>query len=182
MGPRRGAAARLRARYTRGVHWFAFMAVGATVGFVKKLIARHRHGNEVAQILEDPPEVRTLARFELAEPARAREVLATVGRALAPEVDGWVATADAIRARPPGQAHEVDVVRLARREGALFTLELTRAWTGPDLDTPVRGLLLRIHAALHAHPAVRELVWHWRQDRGLVVGHPVPVAAAIASG
>jgi len=31
------------------------MAVGATVGFARKLYVRYRHGTEVAVILQDPP-------------------------------------------------------------------------------------------------------------------------------
>lgn len=152
------------------------MAVGATVGFAKKLYARYRHGAEVAQILEDPPEVRTLARFVLDEPGRARELLQEIGMALSPEVDGWVATPDAIRALPPGSFHEVDVVRLIDRGGALYTLELTRAWTGPHLEEPTHLLLRRIHDVLLAHPAVRAIAWHCRQDRALLTGYPAPLA------
>lgn len=159
------------------MHWFAVMAVGATVGLVKKLIVRHLHGTEVPRILEDPPEVRTLARFRLDHAARARDVLRTVASALAPDVGGWVATDDVVSARPPGNPHDVDVLRLVHRGSDVYTIELTRAWTGADLGQPTRALLVRMHRALAGHDAVRELGWHWRQDRALAVAHPYPVAA-----
>jgi hypothetical protein len=151
------------------------MAVGATVGFARKLYARHRHGTEVAVILQDPPEVRTLARFTLADPTQTRDLLAALASAL-PAIDSWVVEGDVVRARRPGADHDVEVLRLVRRGDALYTLELTRAWTGADLGEPTRSLLVQLHDALAAHAGVSDLAWHWRQDRALAIAHPVPVA------
>ena len=150
------------------------MAVGATVGFAKKLYARYRHGTEVAVILHDPPEVRTLARFRLDDPARTRDLLTALASALSPDIDSWVVEGAVVRARRPGTQHDVEVLRLVSRGEAIYTLELTRAWTGPDLGEPTRSLLVRLHAALTAHEAVSDVAWHWRQDRALAVGHPLP--------
>lgn len=150
------------------------MALGATVGFAKKLYARHRHGSEIAMILHDPPEVRTLARFTLGDPGRTRDLLATLATALSPDIDSWVVEGAVVRARRPGAQHDVEILRLVCRGDALHTLELTRAWTGADLGEPTRSLLVRLHAALAAHAAVSDVAWHWRQDRALAVGHPLP--------
>lgn len=155
------------------------MAAGATVGLVKKMVSRYRRGAEIPRILEDPPEVRTLARLVLDDPARAPEVLAAMAAALDPDIEAWIGPGSVVLARRPGDGEgdeAVEVLRLAQRDDALFTLELTRAWTGPRLGPATRALLVRLHEALARHPAVRELAWHWRQDRGLVVAHPVPVA------
>jgi len=156
------------------------MAVGATVGFAKKLYARYRNGTEVAVILQDPPEVRTLARFTLADPAGTRDLLAALAGAL-PAIDSWVVEGDVVRARRAGATHDVEVLRLVRRGEALYTLELTRAWTGTDLGEPTRTLLVQLHAALTAHSGVTEVAWHWRQDRALAIAHPVPVAPELVA-
>jgi hypothetical protein len=158
------------------------MALGATVGFAKKLYERHRHGNEIAVILHDPPEVRTLARFWLADPGRTRDLLTALARALSPEIDSWVVEGAVVRARRPGAKHDVEILRLGYRSEALYTLELTRAWTGADLGEPTRSLLVRLHAALTAHDAVSDVAWHWRQDRALAIGHPLPVAPDLVAG
>jgi len=170
-------------RYPAGVPvpWLAVMAIGATVGFAKKLYARHRHGTEVAVILHDPPEVRTLARFTLHAPGSTRALLASLASALAPDIDSWVVEGDVVRARRPRAAHDVEVLRLVSRGEALYTLELTRAWTGADLGEPTRSLLVRLHDALTRHPAVADVAWHWRQDRALAVGHPLPVAPELVA-
>ena len=159
-------------------HWFAVMAVGATIGFARKLVARYLHGAEIPQILEDPPEVRTVAKLELVEGTHL-EVLAALAGALEPAVQGCTVVDDAVRGRHPGQGHEVDVVRIHHRAGAHYTLELTRAWTGPRIDDDARVLLSTIHQALVTHPAIRDVTWHWRQDKGLVVIHDLPVASPL---
>jgi len=155
------------------------MAAGATVGLVKKMIARYRRGAEIPHILEDPPEVRTLARFELEDPAHAPVLLASVARALAPDAVAWVASEHVVQAMHPDHEHAVEVLRLVPRGGSVYTLELTRAWTGPRLGPATRALLVRLHEALASDAAVRRLAWHWRQDRALVAGHPLPVAPAL---
>ncbi len=152
------------------------MAIGATVGFAKKLYARHRHGNEIAVILHDPPEVRTLASFRLADPTWTRDLLSSLAGALSPDIDSWVVEGDVVRARRPGTQHDIEVLRLVSRGEGLYTLELTRAWTGADLGEPTRSLLVRLHDALIRHAVVSDVGWHWRQDRALAVGHPLPVA------
>jgi len=157
------------------------MAVGATVGFARKLYVRYHHGTEVAAILQDPPEVRTLARFTLGAPTRTRELLSMLAGALAPAIDSWVVEGEVVRARRPGAGHDVEVLRLVHRAGAVSTLELTRAWTGADLGDRTRALLVRLHDALVAHDAVTDLSWHWRQDRGLAIGHPLPVSPDLVS-
>ncbi len=156
------------------------MAVGATVGFARKLYARYRHGNEVFVILQDPPEVRTLARFSLTGAAEPRDLLAALAGAL-PAIDSWVVEGDVVRARRAGATHDVEVLRLVCRGEALYTLELTRAWTGADLGEPTRLLLVQLHAALTAHPGVTDVAWHWRQDRALAIAHPVPVAPELVA-
>ena len=156
------------------------MALGATVGFAKKLYARHRHGTEIAVILHDPPEVRTLARFRLRD-GSTRDLLSCLASALAPDIDSWVVEGEVVRARRPGSSHDVEVLRLVGRGDALYTLELTRAWTGSDLGEPTRSLLVRLHDALTRHAAVTDVGWHWRQDRALAVGHPVPVTPELVA-
>jgi hypothetical protein len=155
------------------------MAVGATVGFAKKLIMRHRHGNEIPLILQDPPEVRTLARFRLGDPASTRDLLTTLAGALAPDIDSWVVEGQVVHARRRGHAHDIEVLRLVDRGERFYTLELTRAWTGADLGEPARTLLIRLHDVLVADSSVTDLAWHWRQDRALAIAHPVPVAPAL---
>jgi hypothetical protein len=157
------------------------MAVSATVGFARKLYARHRHGTEIPLILHDPPEIRTLARFELTDAQRTRDLLTTLASALAPDIDDWVIEGDCVRARRAGLTHHVDVLRLVDRGGKLYTLELTRAWTGPDLGEPTRSLLLRLHDVLAADDDVRALAWHQRQDRELATAHRRPVAPTLAT-
>lgn len=156
------------------------MAIGATVGFAKKLYARYQHGNEVSVILQDPPEVRTLARFTLTNAAGTRDLLGALAGAL-PAIDSWVVEGDVVRARRAGATHDVEVLRLVSRGETLFTLELTRAWTGADLGEPTRTLLVQLHAALTAHPGVTDVAWHWRQDRALAIAHPVPVAPELVA-
>ena len=152
------------------------MAVGATVGFARKLYARHKHGTEIGLILHDPPEVRTLARFTMTDAGVTRDLLTSLANALAPDIDSWVVEGDVVRARRLGSSHDVEILRLVSRGDSLYTLELTRAWTGADLGDPTRSLLSRLHDALTRHAAVADVAWHWRQDRALASGHPVPVA------
>lgn len=154
------------------MHWFAIMAAAA---YTKKLITRYRRGLEVQRILEDPPEIRTLARFEMVDPRFSRVVLEDIGDALTPHLGTWRATEAVLVARRANV--EVEVVKVTAREQPVFTLELTRAWTGSRLDVAACDVLLRIHAVLEAHHAVRALAWHGRQDRELLLAHPLPVAA-----
>lgn len=157
------------------------MAIGATVGFAKKLYARYQHGTEITVILHDPPEVRTLARFTLCDPGSTRDLLANLAGALAPAIDSWVVEGNVVRARRPGTSHDVEVLRLVARGNDLYTLELTRAWTGADLGEPTRSLLVRLHDALTRHACVADVGWHWRQDRALAIGHPLPVAPELVA-
>jgi hypothetical protein len=159
------------------VHWFAVMAAGATVGLVKKMIARYRRGAEIPHILHDPPEIRTLACFELEDPARLPGLLDDVAQALAPDVEAWATSEHVVKARR--RDHDVDVLRLVHRGEAVYTLELTRAWTGPRLGAAARTLLERVHEVLSGHAAIGALAWHWRQDRALANGHPCPVTPAL---
>ncbi|HVK88337.1 MAG TPA: hypothetical protein VM513_29660 [Kofleriaceae bacterium] len=156
------------------MHWFA---VAAAAAFTKKLVARYRRGRDVQRILEDPPEIRTLARFELVPPASSRHLLEQLGEALTPQLVAWRATETAILACHPPHAPAIEAVRLVARDASCFTLELTRAWTGPRLGPTARQALARIHDVLAAHPAVRGLTWHGRQDRILADASPYPLAA-----
>ena len=160
--------------------WFAVPVAIATIGLVGKLVSRHVLGRFGAQALEDPPGVRTIARFELAEAATPGDVLLAVAAELAREQDGRVeVTADAVRGRPHPLAGRVDAVRIARQGagGRAYALELTRAWTGAMLDDDALALLLRIHEALASLPGVRGLAWHARQDRGFAAPHVFPLDA-----
>ncbi len=156
------------------VPWLAVVAVGATLGVAKKIVARYLHGTEIPQIHEDPPDVRTVCRVELAEGTPV-DVLAALAQALADVLPGCAVSEDAIRAHRPGTSYDVDVIRV-RRHATAITLELARAWTGPRVGAPDREILTTIHEALVSHPAVRDVTWHWRQDKRLVVVHARPVA------
>ena len=152
------------------MHWLAVLAYAAVA---RKLIQRYRRGLDVDVILADPAHVRTLAQFELADPAHAHEVLARIAAALA--LDGSFVEDAALRARPPGAEREVDVVRIVATADR-FTLELTRAWTGAKLGEATRAMLIRIHDVLASDPRVHYLGWHQRQDRDLASPHAAPVA------
>jgi hypothetical protein len=151
------------------MHWLAVLAYAAVA---RKLIQRYRRGLDVDVILADPEHVRTLAQFELADPAHARSLLVAIAEAL--ELDGWVVEDNAIRARKGER--ELDVVRLVANDRARYTLELTRAWTGAELGAPTRAMLIRIHDVLAGDPRVLRLGWHQRQDRALAIPHAAPVA------
>lgn len=150
--------------------WFALPAVVATVGLVGKLISRHLHGQAAARAAEDPPGVRTIARFELAADGALDGVLLSVAAELARTLPAIEVTHDAVRARG------VEVVRVYRSAPG-FSLELTRAWTGAAIDAAALDLLLAIHEVLRAHPAVLGLGWHARQDRARDAGARLPVTA-----
>lgn len=150
------------------MHWLAVLAYAA---IARKLVQRYRRGNDVAVILADPENVRTLAQFELSDPAHVRALLVAIANALA--VDGWVVEDNAIRARRAER--EVDVVRVVAN-GDRYTLELTRVWTGAELGAPTRAMLIAIHDVLAADPRVHRLGWHQRQDRALAIAYPAPVA------
>ncbi|MGE0398732.1 MAG: hypothetical protein AB7T06_18640 [Kofleriaceae bacterium] len=152
------------------MHWLVVVAYAAVA---RKLIQRYRRGVEVDVLLADPDHVRTLAQFELADPAHARALLVAIGEALA--LDGWVVEDNAIRARRPSTDRDIDAVRLACTDGR-YTLELTRAWTGAELGAPTRTMLIKIHDVLAADPNVHRLGWHQRQDRALAIPHAAPVA------
>src|SRR5262245_11106162 len=118
--------------------WFAVPVVVATVGLVGKLVLRYRQGQLATRALADPPGIRTVARFVLAEDASPSPSLDDVLLAVAAEVargfdHALEITGDAIRARPHPLAATTDIIRLVRREPAAATLELTRAWTGTAL-------------------------------------------------
>jgi hypothetical protein len=153
------------------MHWLALMAYAA---FARKLIQRHRKGNEVGALLADPDHVRTLAQFELADPEHTRVLLVAIASAL--RLDGWVVEDMAIRAHRPGTDRDVEAVRLVACGEGHYTLEVTRMWTGAELGAPTRALLIAIHDVLAADPHVLRLGWHQRQDRALAVPFAAPVA------
>jgi hypothetical protein len=155
--------------------WFAVPAVVATVGLVGKLVLRHRQGQLATRALADPPGIRTVARFRLAD-GSTEDILLAVAAEVARGFDHALeVTDDAIRARPHPLAATTDVIRLVPQRDALATLELTRAWTGTALDDAAHAVLHRMHAALADHPAVRELAWFARQDRRFADAYRMPV-------
>jgi len=155
--------------------WFAVPAVVATVGLVGKLVLRHRQGQLATRALADPPGIRTVARFRVEDGSTADDILLAVAAEVARGFDHALeVTNDAIRARPHPLAATTDVIRLVRRD-PLATLELTRAWTGTELDDAAHVVLHRMHAALADHPAVRELAWFARQDRAFADAYLMPV-------
>lgn len=164
--------------------WFAVPVAVATAGLVGKLVSRHLRGQLAARALEDPPGVRTIAHFELAPGAMPGDVLLAVAGELVGDLEHRVeVTEDAVRARRHPLAARIDVVRLSRRDprtDAAYTLELTRAWTGAELDEAALALLLRIHDALVSHASIRELAWHARQDRQFDERHVFPMEAPLA--
>jgi hypothetical protein len=149
------------------MHWLAVLAYAAVA---RKLIQRYRRGNDVAVILADPDNVRTLAQFEL-DAEHVRALLSMIAGALG--LDGWVVEDATIRARRSDR--NVDVVRLVACGERRYTLELTRAWTGAELGAPTRALLIRIHDVLASDPDVHHLAWHQRQDRALAIPFAAPV-------
>lgn len=151
------------------MHLFVVLAY---VAVANKLIQRYRRGSEVAVILSDPANVRTLAQFELADAAHARSVLEAIANALA--LDGWVVEDLVLHAHRAGR--HIDVVRLVACGDQRYTLELTRSWTGAELGAPTRAMLIRIHDVLASDPAVHHLGWHQRQDRALAIPFTAPVA------
>ena len=158
--------------------WFVVPAAVAIGGFVGKLVARHLRGQAAVRAIEDPPGVRTIARFELAPGVTPESVLLAVAAELARELDPPIdVIEDAVRARAHPLADTTDVVRISRRDPATgaCTLELTRAWTGAELDEAAHAVLRRIHDALDAHPGVSKLAWHARQDRAFADGYAMPV-------
>jgi hypothetical protein len=158
--------------------WFVVPAAVAIGGLVGKLVARRVRGQDAVRAIEDPPGVRTIARFELAPEATADSVLLAVAAELARDLDPPIEVIDdAVRARPHPLAQKTDVVRLARRDPAsgAYTLELTRAWTGAALGDDAFAVLRRVHDALEAHPGVGKLAWHARQDRAFADGYAMPV-------
>lgn len=173
--------------------WFAVPVVIATAGLVGKLVSRHLRGRVGAQAIEDPPGVRTVARFELDERTRPADVLLAVAAELARDpayghasrrrTEGAASdfieiTGDAVRARAHPLGPRIEAVRLVRREpGGAYALELTRAWTGALLEAPTFVLLMRLHEALAAVPGVRRLAWHARQDRDFAEQHVFPLEA-----
>jgi len=151
--------------------WFLpALAAGATVALAKKIVARYWHGQHAHTAVADPPGLRTIARFRS---ARGEDVLLAIAAELARDLATPLeVTRDAVRTRPEPGADLVDVVRLARR-GGMFTVELTRAWTGVYLGSQTRQLLARIADALDTIDAT-EVAWFARQDRELAAAHPAP--------
>jgi len=160
--------------------WFAVPVAVATVGLVGKLVLRYRQGQLATRALADPPGIRTVARFVLAEDTALDDVLLAVAAEVARGFDHAVeVTVDAIRARPHPLAAKTDVIR-STRTGMHITLALTRAWTGTELGDSAHLLLHRMHAALADHPGVRELSWFARQDRAFADAYQMPVLVANA--
>jgi len=170
--------------------WVPLLAAGATVAFAGKIVSRHLHGRLARSALSDPGGIRTVARFTTGNPT---QVLRAVASELAPSADEPLeVTGDAVRG--PSAQGRVDIVRLASCGPALpgepvplgfaseppgepvplgYTLTLTRAWTGAQLDSRALELLAQLHAALVA-AGVGELAWHPRQDRDLRDPHAHP--------
>jgi hypothetical protein len=145
--------------------WIPAIAAGAAVALVGKIIQRHLNGQLGHSAVEDPEGIRTVARFATADEAR---LLAALANDLTGPIEGPLeVTRDAIRT-PAG----VDIVRLAPVTGG-FSLALTRAFTGPQLDARSVEILDRLHRAL-TRRGVRDLCWHARQDRELRSPHAHP--------
>lgn len=146
--------------------WFPALAAGAAAALVGKALTRYFNGRLGQSALVDPEGVRTVARFTAPEPAA---VLRGVASALRTNVP-LVATPDAVRGHT--ERGTVDLVRLAPA-GDAYTLTLTRAWTGAQLDHRAFELLDQLHHAL-VDAGARQLTWHARQDRELAAPHPHP--------
>lgn len=140
--------------------WIPAIAAGAAVALVGKVIQRHLNGQLAQSAIDDPDGIRTVARFRCDATA---PLLHTVAGELIDAVD---VTPDAIRARG------VDIVRLAA-SGDGYTLTLTRAFTGPQLDARATEILAVIHRAL-TRAGARDLAWHARQDREHARPHAHP--------
>lgn len=151
--------------------WFAVAAAaGAAVALARKIVMRHARGLVGQRAIEDPPDVRTVARFELASSRSTDDALLAIAGELARDVDGAIeVTADAVRSEADGT--RTDIVRITRVH-TTCTVELTRAWTGAVLGAHARALLDRISDALAALGC--EAAWHLRQDRGFVEPHALP--------
>lgn len=149
--------------------WFPVLAAGAAAAFAGKLIARKLNGQLAHSAVNDPPGTRTRVRFE-ADAATARSLLDEVAAAITPIVqpaEPFEINAVAVRVR------EVDILRLAEHSGG-YTLTLTRAWTGAQLNAVAVDLLERLHELLANLPGIRGLAWFARQDRELATGYPYP--------
>lgn len=170
--------------------WFAVAAAaGAAVALARKIVMRHARGLVGQRAIEDPPDVRTVARFELPVSRSTDDVLLAIAAELARDIDGAIeVTADAVRSEADGA--RTDIVRIAAAPrhapvddtGAVarpaYTIELTRAWTGALLGAHARRLLDRISAALGSLEC--EVAWHARQDRGFVEPHALPYDTPLA--
>ena len=152
--------------------WFIpALAATATVALARKLVARYWHGLHGHQAQADPDGLRTVARFRTSDVDHVMLALAaSVGR----DIEGLEIVEDAIRARDD-EGTTVDVVRVARRNGDgsdVWTVELTRAWTGVYLGDQARLLLHRIDVALRS--SANNVDWFARQDRELAAPHATP--------
>lgn len=155
--------------------WFPVIAAGAAIALATKALARHFNGQLSHSAVVDPDGVRTVARFTvMGDPVQ-------VLQAIAGELAGLVeepleVTADAIRG--DSARGRVDIVRLVvcrpgEQVPLRYTLTLTRAWTGAQLDGRAIELLGKLHDAL-THAGVGELAWHPRQDREWRDAHAHP--------
>jgi hypothetical protein len=145
--------------------WFPAIAAGAALALAGKAIARHLNGQLAQSATADPEGIRTVARFEIAD---ERPLLAALAADLTGVIAGPLAVArDAIRT-PAG----IDIVRLARC-GDRWSLTLTRAFSGPQLDAGALEVLGHLHQAL-ARARVNELAWFQRQDRDHAHPHRHP--------
>jgi len=148
------------------VPWFIpALTATATFALARKIVARYWHGLHARYAQEDPPGLRTVARFATDSSDNVkRAIVASLSRDLE---DPLEITRDAIR------AGDVEIVRVARREAAqTWTVELTRAWTGVYLGEQTRQVLHRIDVALRS--VAREVAWFARQDRELALPHATP--------
>ena len=144
--------------------WIPAIAAAGAVALIGKIIQRHYNGQLGYSAVEDPDGIRTVARFASDD----EQLLVALAADLTGPIEGPLqVTHDAIRTRDG-----IDIVRLAPY-GEGFTLALTRAFTGPQLDSRAVEILGRLHHAL-VRCGVRELVWHARQDRELAAPHAHP--------
>ena len=149
--------------------WFIpALAATATVALARKLVARYWHGMHGQHAPADPDGIRTVARFRTADIDHVMLALAaSIGR----DIEGLEVVEDAIRARDD-EGTTVDVVRVARRADDVWSVELTRAWTGVYLGDQARLLLHRIDVALRS--TAHDVDWFARQDRELAAPHATP--------
>jgi hypothetical protein len=131
---------------------------------------------------EDPPGLRTIASFVFApierlgdDPSAPAALLRDLARAV--RCDEPIEASSTVLRAPPGERRAaIDLVRLARRDQGMYTLELTRDYTGLDdaMTANAKYMLELLHGALSSRPDILELRWHPRQDITLAAGATYP--------